>query len=1358
MKNKKVKTMGICLSVAVMTTAASAVPVIAQSSTDAVQINVQHSDAELIELKAKKPSVDTEKVYDGTTDAEILELGEISGFKAGDDVKVEATAHFSDKNAGIGKVITVTYHLNGEDAHKYKAPQSVSFSGCKITPKELHLTDVKAADRAYNGETSIQIESPGTLDRNDLVSGDQIVLNFANVKMSVEDPNVGENKPVTVTGYGVSGADSKNYTFCVPDDLSVTISPAPYEKSVLDQIKWTQTDFEYNGSEQKPEILPDSLPSGVTVERYSYSEDCTDLGIDKTAEAFLSSSDPNFTLTQSSVSTKWNILPCEPDFTIDYEAETVTVTYPEEYKDLPDIQTGIAITEDQSEKGISVSLPLSKWELPTAEDSTDQEPVELKGFLKNKQGDVFFSEPISIPSRPSFDPSAVLEQLSGSWTIQADSAVCDNWDSTGIELRLVFENGDFSPWQDTASFTDLEAGAHITGVEFRLKAIKEKQFASSIQRYDLDLYALTEASISVNDPLKKTYDGSAASISEEQYSYDGDSAVAVTWFDQDGNELAEAPIEVGTYSVVLSAPASAHYTEVTTEPIPYTIEKAPAPEIIWPSASDLTYGQSLAESFLCSDDPNGFFVWKDDTVIPSVSDSGLTLYTVVYHPFDTDHFDYTNVSLEHQIPASVQKAEAVIDVSDMVLSYTYNGEAQNINAGAVLNHEEAQLSYSIDSVTDVGTYEVTVSAPETDNYLEASAKVTITVEKAAAPEIIWPTASELTYGQSLAESVLSSDDSNGSFVWKDGDVIPSVSDSDATSYTVVYQPADTDHYDYSNVSLEQQITVSVQKAESIIDVSDMVLSYTYNGEAQNVNAGAVLNHEEAQLSYSIDSVTDAGTYDVTISAPETDNYLEASAEVTITVEKAAAPEIIWPTASSITYGESLSQSILNDGSVQYGSFEWAQDVAPDAGTASYEVIFTPSDTENYNWEQDQYTSEISVETAKKPVSVVVENASKVYGEDDPEFAVLADGLLDDSFEFHASRAVGEDVGTYEVTVDFSQNPNYDVTVTNGAFTIEPKQIPSVNMTTVCKVGCDLETQKQTVDVSLSDGSKILKQGTDYEVSYTEATENTPASITVTGLGNYSGTQQYNQFITDRFNNLCSFKASVVYDPATDQNVLMLNTESNRTETGEELLDEYGKPVYSQHNLSLTREFLDSLQAQSISQILFQLKETSLIIPVASLTQDSYTVRLAPMEYTDMTWREYVILDEYLELSGSYRIRITTPNEASQEVVPVASAPDACEADCVETAETQAVDTELDVTSQISGLKVRITKPESDKIAEAEGTALSQRKILLVLRGSMEFDAARVELLTQPAINYYETALPGSGMICLVQDRPENEWQ
>ena len=142
----------------------------------------------------------------------------------------------------------------------------------------------------------------------------------------------------------------------------------------------------------------------------------------------------------------------------------------------------------------------------------------------------------------------------------------------------------------------------------------------------------------------------------------------------------------------------------------------------------------------------------------------------------------------------------------------------------------------------------------------------------------------------------------------------------------------------------------------------------------------------------------------------------------------------------------------------------------------------------------------------------------------------------------------------------SQNTNYDVTVQNGTFTIEPRQLNSVNITTTCTVGFDPETQKQTVTVDLNDGSTPLTQGTDYEVTYSEATESAPASITITGIGNYGGTQDYTSLITDRFGSLCSFKSSVICDEASGQNILMLNTESSRTETGEELLDEYGNPV------------------------------------------------------------------------------------------------------------------------------------------------------------------------------------------------------
>ena len=63
----------------------------------------------------------------------------------------------------------------------------------------------------------------------------------------------------------------------------------------------------------------------------------------------------------------------------------------------------------------------------------------------------------------------------------------------------------------------------------------------------------------------------------------------------------------------------------------------------------------------------------------------------------------------------------------------------------------------------------------------------------------------------------------------------------------------------------------------------------------------------------------------------------------ITIGKAAAPQIIWPTASSVEAGSSLSASVLAGGSTEYGSFTWKDPAQlAEAGTHSYEVEFTPN--------------------------------------------------------------------------------------------------------------------------------------------------------------------------------------------------------------------------------------------------------------------------------------------------------------------------------------------------------------------------------------------------------------------------------
>ena len=75
-----------------------------------------------------------------------------------------------------------------------------------------------------------------------------------------------------------------------------------------------------------------------------------------------------------------------------------------------------------------------------------------------------------------------------------------------------------------------------------------------------------------------------------------------------------------------------------------------------------------------------------------------------------------------------------------------------------------------------------------------------------------------------------------------------------------------------------------------------------------------------------------------------------SSAVAQTVDKASPNVTAWPTASAITYGQTLVDSTLSGGSATpSGSFTFTTpSTAPSAGTASQSVTYTPTDTANYN--------------------------------------------------------------------------------------------------------------------------------------------------------------------------------------------------------------------------------------------------------------------------------------------------------------------------------------------------------------------------------------------------------------------------
>jgi len=94
--------------------------------------------------------------------------------------------------------------------------------------------------------------------------------------------------------------------------------------------------------------------------------------------------------------------------------------------------------------------------------------------------------------------------------------------------------------------------------------------------------------------------------------------------------------------------------------------------------------------------------------------------------------------------------------------------------------------------------------------------------------------------------------------------------------------------------------------------------------------------------------TNAGSYAVVATVVDA-NYA-GSASNTLVIGKATPTVTTWPTASAITYGQSLTNSTLSGGSGSVsGSFSFnAPGTTPAAGSYAAAVTFTPTDTANYN--------------------------------------------------------------------------------------------------------------------------------------------------------------------------------------------------------------------------------------------------------------------------------------------------------------------------------------------------------------------------------------------------------------------------
>lgn len=403
----------------------------------------------------------------------------------------------------------------------------------------------------------------------------------------------------------------------------------------------------------------------------------------------------------------------------------------------------------------------------------------------------------------------------------------------------------------------------------------------------------------------------------------------------------------------------------------------------------------------------------------------------------------------------------------------------------------------------------TLDGADKANYtVSGVAARTVTITKAPAPKIKWPTAGDITYGQSLGDSTLSHiRDDHGSFAWERPDYVPEADDD--VAYNMVYTPDDADNYDYSRTELLLSVAIVVNKAQAVIDTSGVQTQYVYTGALQSVNSGAKLNHAECELKYSNNSFTTVAEGDglqVKITAAETRNYLAAEATATIHVARAEAPKLVLPAAAKLIYGQTLSESALTGSEDAPGSFAWEDgSLRPGAGLNSCNVVFTPDDPDNYAWTQEMLVRRIEVIVEPKGATLTVENATKTYGDADPAAKVSTSGLLEgDALAYSLSRRSGEGVGQYAYELKPGDNPNYVLDALLGTLTITSRDIADAAVS-VSGVGAQVYTGAELRPaLTLRFGGATLAKGTDYELSYSNNINPGRATITVTGKGNFSG--------------------------------------------------------------------------------------------------------------------------------------------------------------------------------------------------------------------------------------------------------------
>ena len=617
----------------------------------------------------------------------------------------------------------------------------------------------------------------------------------------------------------------------------------------------------------------------------------------------------------------------------------------------------------------------------------------------------------------------------------------------------------------------------------------------------------------------------------------------------DGYEIVsnEGGRDVGEYDVVLklsdetnyewAAPDSDDATKVTLK---FAITKAPN-QITALSLEGWTYGEEPkmpvataqfgTPTFAYSATADGTFV----ETVPTAAGSYFVKAKVVA----TANYDGAEKTAEFKIA----RAKAVLTTKPTaVANLVYTGDALNLVTAGVVDGGTMQYKLGVDGIwsseiptaTNAGEYTVYYKVLGDDSHSDLiddeKQQLTVTIAKAEA-QVTAPTAKTgLKYNGESQELVVAGSAIGATIEYKLGDGewttdIPTA--TGAGEYTVIYRAVSAANYNV--VGTEQQLTVTIAKADAQVTAPTAKTGLKYNGESQELVVagsaiGATIEYKlgDGEWTTDIPTATGAGEYTVIYRAVSAANYNVVGTEqqLTVTIAKADA-QVTAPTAKTGLKYNGESQELVVAGSaigatIEYklGDGEWTKDIPTATDAGEYTVVYRAVAAANYNVVDGENKFSITIAKIADSIDFSLDNVTVHCGDSVPELkATSASGTAvtftysDNGNDYYTKEQLADFAfiygTTYYVKAAVADSSNY--TGAEKVLTITPQHNITVSesdglQTAACKCGKKDVTgtlgTKQTIDLAATVDNGNGK-ATDGKLDLTTIGYNGNAEVTLT---------------------------------------------------------------------------------------------------------------------------------------------------------------------------------------------------------------------------------------------------------------------